>query len=79
MRLGLAIGRKRTSCQYGTNHYCTKHKELVDAIHIDSCDLINTTEYKVTDIIIPLDNVDSIWSLESGQLNEMIGRLDELN
>lgn len=48
-------------------------------MHFNSFDLINVSEYKVTNIIFPHDNVDSIWSLESGQLIEMIGRLDKLN
>ena len=67
-RLALALERKHTTDTYGTHHYCKEHKQIVDYMHIDECALINKPGQKITEIVKPLEKVNSIWELEPGAM-----------
>lgn len=77
MKFALALSRKRTSAYYGTNHWCKTHNQLVDHKHIDMCELIKLKDEdcKVSEIIKPLDEVQSLWDLENSLLRQLIDRL----
>jgi hypothetical protein len=63
LRLILALGQHRTTDTFGTLHYCTCHDKLLDKSHINECTLLNEHGKKITDIVAPLQNVDTIWEL----------------
>lgn len=46
--------------------------------HIDVCDCISAKNYKVTEIIAPLENQNSIGYLDSAKLELMVKRLNAL-
>jgi hypothetical protein len=79
LRLILALEKCRTTEIYGTNHFCKKHNQIVDKLHIDECDLINEKEdTKVTDLVTKLQLVDSIWEMEPSELEDMWRRVRAL-
>jgi hypothetical protein len=54
--------------RFGYQHYCLEHDEIVDAGHIDECDLIRPFEGKTSEIIKELEEVESIFDLPPPKL-----------
>lgn len=74
-KLALALTRKQTVPTFGHLHYCQKHETIVDAEHIDFCDLIHGTVHCPTDVIVPLHVKASVWDLSLLQVATMKKRL----
>lgn len=72
LKLAIALERERTCPRWGWNHFCKKHNDFVDYELIDICDCISNDEYKITDIIKPLEGLTSVWDLTPSQFKVMM-------
>jgi hypothetical protein len=66
------LEQKRTTVVYGHNHFCKKHNEIVDSKHIDECDMLAVEGTTPTEIVKPLQNVESIWDLKEADLGKLM-------
>ncbi len=44
----LAVSANRTRVHFGQVHFCRTHNCVVDKTHIDSCNILNSADTKVT-------------------------------
>jgi hypothetical protein len=64
----MALEQMKTTHVYGNHHYCNTHSQKVDVEHIDDCSLLKIGDHPVSSIVMPLQNVESIWDLERTKL-----------
>jgi hypothetical protein len=68
----MSLELKKTTFVYGHHHYCKKHNEIVDSKHIDKCDMLTVEGTTPTEIVKPLQNVESIWDLKEADLGKLM-------
>lgn len=71
MRMLLALERNRTTAVFGHHHYCKRHEQIVDHKHINYCDLLKRKNVKNSEIVAPLEKVDTIRELEPTVMKKM--------
>ena len=76
-KLIMALTRKRTEDTYGYAHYCNRHKTLVYNEHLYNCDCIRPEDCKVTKILAPTIEKESIYDLDTNDLIKLISQLIE--